>query len=187
MFIFLPVFLFLKFIYFNWRLFYNIVLVLPYINMNPPWVYMCSPSWTSLHLPPHTIPQGHPSAPVPSIQYHALNLDWRFVSHMILYMFQCYSPKSSHSRPLPQSLRSLSLAKPLFKNQPHFRFFLRPSLTISVLQEASLLSALRKLDHPSFVIYYQPHSFSCGWDFFSQTNWWCLVLFNMVFTETTLP
>ena len=25
-------------------LLYNIVLVLPYINMNPPWVYMCSPS-----------------------------------------------------------------------------------------------------------------------------------------------
>ena len=24
--------------------FLNIVLVLPYINMNPPWVYMCSPS-----------------------------------------------------------------------------------------------------------------------------------------------
>ena len=29
-------------------LLYNIVLVLPYINMNPPWVYTCSPSWTSL-------------------------------------------------------------------------------------------------------------------------------------------
>ena len=25
-------------------LLYNIVFVLPYINMNPPWVYMCSPS-----------------------------------------------------------------------------------------------------------------------------------------------
>ena len=31
---------FLKFIYFNWRLItYNIVLILPYISMNPPWVY----------------------------------------------------------------------------------------------------------------------------------------------------
>ena len=29
-------------------LLYNIVLVLPYIDMNPPWVYMCSPSWTPL-------------------------------------------------------------------------------------------------------------------------------------------
>ena len=25
-------------------LLYNIVLVLPYINMHPPWVYTCSPS-----------------------------------------------------------------------------------------------------------------------------------------------
>jgi len=24
-------------------------LVLPYIDMNPPWVYMCSPSWTPTH------------------------------------------------------------------------------------------------------------------------------------------
>ena len=26
-----------------------------------------------------------------------------FISYMILYMFQCHSPKSSHPRPLPQS------------------------------------------------------------------------------------
>ena len=26
-------------------------------------VYMCPPSWTPSHLPPHPIPQGHPSAP----------------------------------------------------------------------------------------------------------------------------
>ena len=32
-------------------LLYNIVLVLPYINMHPPWVYMCSPSWTPLPPP----------------------------------------------------------------------------------------------------------------------------------------
>ena len=32
-------------------LLYNIVLVLPYINMNPPRVYTCSPSWTPLPPP----------------------------------------------------------------------------------------------------------------------------------------
>jgi len=37
------------------------------------------------HLPPHTIPLGHPSAPAPSFLYPALNLDWRFISYMILY------------------------------------------------------------------------------------------------------
>ena len=54
-------------------------------------------------LPPHTIPLGHPSAPAPSIQYRTSNLDWRLVSYMILYMFQCHSPKSSHPLRLPQS------------------------------------------------------------------------------------
>ena len=32
-------------------LLYNIVLVLPYIDLNPPWVYMCFPSWTPLPPP----------------------------------------------------------------------------------------------------------------------------------------
>jgi len=30
-------------------------------------------------LPPHTIPLGRPSAPAPSIQHRALNLDWHLV------------------------------------------------------------------------------------------------------------
>ena len=40
------------------------------------------------HLPPHTIPLDHPSAPAPSFLYPASNLDWQFISYMILYMFQ---------------------------------------------------------------------------------------------------
>ena len=47
------------------------------------------------HFPPHTIPLGHPSAPAPSFLYLASNLDWWFISYMILYMFQCHSPRSS--------------------------------------------------------------------------------------------
>ena len=39
------------------------------------------------HLPPHTIPLGHPSAPAPSFLYPASNLDWRFIYNTILYMF----------------------------------------------------------------------------------------------------
>ena len=38
----------------------------------------------SYHLPPHTIPLGHPSAPAPSFLYPASNLDWQFISYMIL-------------------------------------------------------------------------------------------------------
>ena len=60
-------------------------------------------------LPPHPISLGHASAPAPSILYHALNLDWQLVSHMIIHMFQCHSPKSSHPLPLPQSPHILSL------------------------------------------------------------------------------
>ena len=39
-------------------LLYNIVLVLPYIDMNLPWVYMCSPSWTPLPPPFSFHPSG---------------------------------------------------------------------------------------------------------------------------------
>ena len=75
-------------------------------------------SATSVHvfplLPPHPIPLGHPSAPAPSTLYHASNLDWQFISHMIIYMFQCHSPISSHSRPLRQSPKDCSIHLCLF-------------------------------------------------------------------------
>ena len=61
------------------------------------------------HLPPHTIPLGQPGAPAPSILYHVSNPDWQFVSHMILYMFQCHSTKSPHPHPLPQSPKDCSI------------------------------------------------------------------------------
>ena len=102
------------FVYFCFVLLYNTVLVLPYINMNLPWVYMCSQSWTPSHLPSHTISLGHPSAPAPSILDPALNLDWRFISYTILYMFQCHSPKSSHPLPLPLSPKDCSIHLCLF-------------------------------------------------------------------------
>ena len=71
------------------------------------------------HLPTHTIPLGHPSAPAPSILYPALNLDWHFVSYMILYMFQCHSPKSS---PPPSPTESKRL------------FYISVSLSLSHIQ-----------------------------------------------------
>ena len=66
------------------------------------------------HLSPHPIPQGHPNAPALSTLSHASNLDWRSVSHLVIYMFQCYSPKSSHPRLLPQSPKVCSLHLSLF-------------------------------------------------------------------------
>ena len=63
---------------------------------------------------PHPIPQGHPSAPALSTLSHASNLDGRSVSHMIIYMFQCYSLRSSHPRLLPQSPKDCSIHQCLF-------------------------------------------------------------------------
>ena len=39
-------------------LLYNIVLVLPYIDLNPLWVYTCSPSWILLPPPSTSHPSG---------------------------------------------------------------------------------------------------------------------------------
>ena len=61
------------------------------------------------HLPPHPIPQGHPSAPALNTLPHASNLDWWSFSHMIIYMFQCYSLKSSHPRLLSLSPKDCSI------------------------------------------------------------------------------
>ena len=66
------------------------------------------------HLLLHPIPLGYPSVPALSILYHASNLDWWFVSHMIIYMFQCHSSKSSHPCSLPQSPKDCSIHLCLF-------------------------------------------------------------------------
>ena len=89
--------------FFSFILIYNTVLVLPYIDMNPPRVYMRSQTWTPHPPPPHNVSLGHHCAPAPSMLYPASDIDWRFDSYMIVYMLQCHSPKSSHPLPLPLS------------------------------------------------------------------------------------
>ena len=64
------------------------------------------------HLPPHIISLDHPHAPAPGILYPVSNIDWHFVSYMVVYMFQCHSPKSSH--PLSQSPKVRSIHLCLF-------------------------------------------------------------------------
>ena len=92
-------------------LLYNIVLVLPYIDMNLPWVNMCSPSWTPLPPPSLSHPSGSsqctsPEHPVSCIEP---GLVIRFT-----YMFQCHSPISPCPRPLPQSPKDCSIYLCLF-------------------------------------------------------------------------
>ena len=104
------------FIYFNWRL-----IALQYCS------HFCyTLTWTShgctcvphpeptSQLPPHPIPQGQPSAPALITLSHALNLDWRSISQMMIYMFQCSSLKSSHPCLLPQSPKDCSIHLCLF-------------------------------------------------------------------------
>ena len=107
---------FLKFIYFNWRL-----ITLQYCSGFCHTLTWISHGCTCVphpeppsHLPPLSIPLGHPSAPALSILSHASNLDWQSVSHVIIYMFQCYSPKSSHPLLLPQSPKDCSIHLCLF-------------------------------------------------------------------------
>ena len=102
---------FINLLLFLFLLFFNFTILYWFCHISK-WIrhrYTCVPHPEPLSLlPPHTIPLGHPSAPAPSIQYRASNLDWRLVSYMILYIFQCHSPKSSHTLPLPQSPKDCS-------------------------------------------------------------------------------
>ena len=105
--------------------------------------YTCVPhSEPSCLLPPHTIPLGHPSAPAPSIQYCASNLDWRLIQYMILYVFQCHSPKSSH--PLPHTMEYYSAIKKNTFESVLMRWMkLEPIIQSEVSQKA--LSFLREI------------------------------------------
>ena len=97
------IYLFLKFIYFNWRL-----ITLQYCSGFA--IY-----WHESAMGIHVFPilSTHPTfLPISFLwvipvhqpwAVHASNLDWWSVSHMIIYMFQGHPPKSSHLHPLPQS------------------------------------------------------------------------------------
>ena len=104
------------FIYFNWRL-----ITLQYCSGFCHTLIRISNGCTCIpysepasYLAPDPIPQGHPSLPALSTLYHALNLHWQSISHMVIYMFQCYSLKLSHPHLLPQSPKVCSLHLCLF-------------------------------------------------------------------------
>ena len=119
---------------------------MPYIDVNQPWVYMCSPSWTPSHLPPHPIPLGHPSSPVPSTLSHASNLDWQFVSHMIIYMFQCHSIPPSPSPREYKRLFYTSVSLLLSRIQGHCYHLSK--FHIYVFSSVQLLSHVRLFATP---------------------------------------
>ena len=91
---------FFKYIYFNFTILYWFCHTLTWIRHRCTWLPNPEPP---SHHPSHIISLVHPSAPAPSILYPVSNLDWQFISYMIVYMFQCCSLKSPHPLPLPQS------------------------------------------------------------------------------------
>ena len=66
------------------------------------------------HLLPHPIPPGCPRAPALSALLHTTNLHWWSSSHIVIYMFQCYSLILSHPCLLPHSPKVCSLHLCLF-------------------------------------------------------------------------
>ena len=66
------------------------------------------------HLPLHTISLGHPSAPAPSILYPASNLDWQFVSYMIVYVSMPFSQIIPPSPSPTESKRLFYISVSLF-------------------------------------------------------------------------
>ena len=125
--------LFFLILFFNFTILYWFCHISTWIHHR----YTCVPHpKPSSLLPPHTILLGRPSAPAPSIQYHASNQDWRLVSYMILYMFQCHSPKSSHPLPLPQSPKDCSIHWPIFK-LGYLSFFILKNL-LNILDNSPL-------------------------------------------------
>ena len=77
-------FLFLKLVYFNWKIITVLWWVLPYISMTRPQVHVSSPILS---------PPSPPFPPYPS----GLSQSTRFeCPASCIYMFQCYSLKSSH-------------------------------------------------------------------------------------------
>ena len=95
---------FFPFIFISWRLItLQLQWVLPSIDMNQPWIYMGSPSQSPLPPPSPSHPSGSSQCTSPERLSHASNLGWCSVSPLIVYLFQCYSLRTSHPRLLPQS------------------------------------------------------------------------------------
>ena len=78
----------------------NIVLVLLYINMNPPRVYTCSPSWTPLPPPSPSLPSGSsqctsPEHPVSCIKLGlAIHFTYDII-HVLMPFSQIIPPSPS--------------------------------------------------------------------------------------------
>ena len=98
--------------YYYYYLLYNIVLVLPYINMHLPWVHTCSQSWTPLPPPSPYHPSGSsqctsPKLPVSCIEPGLAICFLYDITHISM-------PFSQITPPPPQSPKDCSIHLCLF-------------------------------------------------------------------------
>ena len=70
-------------------LLYNILLVLPHINMNPPLVYTCSQSWTLLPHPSPYHPSG--SSQCTSPKHPVSCIESRLAIHFLYDIYTCFN------------------------------------------------------------------------------------------------
>ena len=94
-------------------LLYNIILVLPYIDLNPPWVYMCSPSWTPLPPPSPYHPSGSsqctsPKHPVSCIK-PGLVIRFTYILHVSMPFSHIIPPSPSPTESIRLFYTSVSL------------------------------------------------------------------------------
>ena len=102
-FFFLSFFIFFQVIFISWRL-----VTLQYCSgfcHTLAWIshgFTCVPHpEPASHLPSRSHPSGSSQCTGLEHLSHAFNLDWWSVSHLVIYMFQCCSLRSSHPRLLP--------------------------------------------------------------------------------------
>ena len=88
-------------------LLYNIVLVLPYINMNLPRVYTCSPSWTPLPPPSPYHPSG--SSQCTSPKHPVSCIEPRLAIHFLHDIIHVSMPFSLIILPSPSPTESKRL------------------------------------------------------------------------------
>ena len=90
--------------YYYYFLLYNIVLVLPYIDMNPPWAYTCSPSWSPLPPPSPYHPSGSSQCTSPKHPVSCIELG--LVIHFLYDIIHVSVPFSQFIPPSPSPTES---------------------------------------------------------------------------------